>query len=389
MSFLTKSVLFLTILGLAACSYPYRPPVIQGAASFAGARDIARQGGENRIQLVFAHGMCSASHKWYGTDTNWVRERLTNVATAIGDTSFTFTELDKVTGGKKFSQGGQTTVRRFDYEMTGADGVNYDIALLTWGERIDAARAQLDYEDTNVSTDPDIPDRASINGGLKAELLDNCVIDAIYYLGSAGNKIRAAMREAVCDYLGGRITGQNTGVAGSSTRCSSPRGITTTPTMLIPESLGSKVLFDAINSLTSGGGGQSVVNALGPVRAIHFATNQIPLLNLAEHQDRAAGRESANGATTLTTLVSRLQPDAGIFESGAPPPPIEIVTYTDPNDPFGYRLQQAHVGPSARLSNVIVSNAGVFAGLVANPIDAHRETARPEIFDMIINGHGP
>lgn len=375
---------------LAGCAYPYRPPEFQGAQSFLGARDFAQAGGQQRVRLIMTHGMCSGSHKWFGEETNWVANRLDEVAKAVGAADFTLSPRDQTAHGLKFPSSGPTAVRRFDYEMTGADGVIYELALLTWGERIDLARNDLLYENAQLSVDPDLPRRARLNATLKSELMDACLIDAVYYLGDAGDPIRAAMHEALCDYLGGRISGPDSGAPGQVATCAGMRAPDGVPLMLVPESLGSKVLFDAVTTLGATQTGRArTAAALGDLRAIHFATNQLPLLNQADGLPGAGGSDKAlsgAGAPLTARLIAQFpSPEKAV------PAPVEVVVYTDPNDPFGYRLRDSDLGAvPARLTNVIVSNTGVFLGLVADPVAAHRDTARPEIFDLIVSGHaGP
>ena len=47
--------------------------------------------------------------------------------------------------------------------------------------------------------------RATLNGALKTELVNDCLSDAVVYSGQHGDLIRAAMKLAVCHELGGTL----------------------------------------------------------------------------------------------------------------------------------------------------------------------------------------
>ena len=102
-------------------------------------------------------------------------------------------------------------------------------------------------------------ERASLNSIVKSGLLNDCFADAIVYLGPRGDRIRASMRAAI------GAVGQQRAAAN--------------PLVLITESLGSKVVTDAILGGTAGERIQ-LLGALRNTRVIFMVANQIPLLNL-------------------------------------------------------------------------------------------------------------
>ena len=69
--------------------------------------------------------------------------------------------------------------------------------------------------------------RASLNGALKTELVNDCLSDAVVYSGQHGDPIRAAMKLAVCHELGGTlVAGQPCDLTsagpGDCDQCASP-----------------------------------------------------------------------------------------------------------------------------------------------------------------------
>ena len=69
--------------------------------------------------------------------------------------------------------------------------------------------------------------RASLNGALKTELVNDCLSDAVVYSGQHGDPIRAAMKLAACHELGGTlVAGQPCDLTsagpGDCDQCASP-----------------------------------------------------------------------------------------------------------------------------------------------------------------------
>lgn len=382
---------------VAACSTPYNPPDVIGVKEFPGAMALANN--EGRVRVVMSHGMCSGVHKHFGKN-NWVAQRAGLIARTIGDEGFEPTSYEP-TREYPDQAGTPSAVQRVDMEMSGDEGTIYDISFLLWGDPFDAAREGIaDVQIEDSSGQP--PRRATFNGKLKDILMNECFVDAVAYTGERGDVVRRNMRVAMCDLMGGRVIGPNLGRPTEIVKCSGISGRSQTPVMLVPESLGAKVLMDAFLALDDGRGGARKATAIGPIKAIHLATHQLPLLNTAlvpanktatardakEYQlaNRAIAR-SADAAPD-TPLNDFLQVLGGTGLARLSADPISLVVYYDPNDIFGYPLDPSSLSPrlNVDLTNVIVSNATTYAGLAANPLKAHRNTARPEISEIIIKG---
>ncbi len=383
---------------LAGCSAPYATPEAQPSRALRGVVDYFgdrfQPGGPRRVRMIFTHGMCSDSHR-----EGWVAERAAQVARAVGGTAsvplarnpYRPAGADPVTGA----------VQRHDVDIVSPQGT-VAATFLTWGRQVDRYRENLAYENTRRGpTAPDAPERASLNAGLKTELMNRCLIDAVVYLGPNGDPIRRNMRAALCDVLGGRFDETGSGNPRVADRC---QGLEAdpVPTVLVPESLGSTILFEALTGLDDGEGQRRLARSLGSVRSIFLASNQFPLLDQASEPDvgpgvsaRALARsdDRALGGALGDVLILLGTPPAAALRSAriaAPAEPVQLVAITDPNDVLGYRLDPEVFSPDrypwVEMTNVLVSNAPTWFGSVADPLAAHRKTARDPVFDLIARG---
>jgi len=378
-----KPLLCLTLFAalLAGCTRMYDTPEIENGFEFAGVRDIVAPG--EAARMIFSHGMCSGN-----AGRGWAERRLTRIADLVGG------EPGDLTGPRKFPN----DVERYDATLNGAQGRRYELTFLVYGRPIDAARKALEKDSGRQSADePDKPRRASINSGVRDVLMNDCLVDAVFYLGPNGDAIRSDVRSFWCDYLGGTVI-RASGRLNQNTTCQINRAAqdADTPVFLIPESLGSKVLFDAYRQVDVRGR-VNRAQALGPVGGVHLVTNQLLLLDQAG---------LGGGDTTLRSL-SREAPGAGgvlgsflddatggtsfrTLSRAAPSAPLPVVAYTDPNDALGYRLDPDGAVGGSLFINVLLSNTGTFlpgAPTLANPIDAHRGAEQQDaIFEMILDG---
>jgi hypothetical protein len=141
--------------------------------------------------------------------------------------------------------------------------------------------------------------------------------------------------------------------------------------------------------------------SLGDIRAIHLATNQLPLLGQAEvkksssHEERQVSKANADvpsalrqvpGASDFRNMLLKLQASSPNKTSSDP---VSIVVYSDPNDLVGYPLTEDWLPLEAgfKMTNVLISNGDTYFGYIENPLVAHRGTARPGVFKLILNGY--
>lgn len=295
----------------------------------------------------------------------------------------------------------------------------FEIVLLHWGSLADGARAAVAYDNFRAGEaeapgfDPAVgphPQRAWLNNLARHRLMNRCLIDAVVYLGAAGDPIRHWMRVALCEALGGtagRTHDGAPGSVGSRMDCGRGAGVAPVATFLLPESLGSAILFDALVALSCNAG---IRQALSEVRAIYLLANQVPLLaqsrNAAPCAPGASFRVQGlapgpGGAATLGALGAFLDayaPDpadrslrgqAGAGLSREPAPVVHLVAVTDPNDVLGYRLHPGAVHADYAVSNVLVSNAATLMGVASNPYTAHTNMDRDQITRLLLHGHPP
>lgn len=339
-----RSIAFSLVLATGACtSLPYKTPVIEAMApttgAFPGLRSIVPG---KPLKVLVVHGMCSH-------DFSWVMKWTSAMGRAFGSAAVP----------RPSEPVGSIQTARFDFNDSGR---TVEVTFALWSPATDLAKQSLAY-DSGTS----FPyERAKFNGIAKSMLINDCFADPVIYSGSLapgsiGEGIRRDMAGVVCRFMGGQW--------GAGT-C---RGGDSTPDRaFITESLGSKILFDAVNRLATRDDGTATPlrDALGKTRAIYMLANQLPLLRLAE---------ARAGVTTSRVMESELRwfgPAAVPEESAAAAtaPTLQVVAFTDPNDQFSYRLTYASLGEDPRrlaLFNVIVSNDKTYFGLAENPYPAH------------------
>jgi hypothetical protein len=168
-----------------------------------------------------------------------------------------------------------------------------------------------------------------------------------------------------------------TKVIGDSEAKARAAGVTPGPLMLVTESLGSKVTFDALAEMVEGSAspqsksaGDSAVARLGLVM---MGANQLPILGLADQSvDVAGARISAAGSapqdalTRLLRLADRPKLTQSSFSK------LSLVAFTDPNDLLSYRLQASrYASPKVDVPDVLVSNDSTYFGFLERPDTAH------------------
>jgi len=352
-----------------ARSAPYRDPVIDenGArpASFDGLDALVSDAAPGRV--LWVHGMCRH-------DDLWAQQRARTLAAALGAT---YTPTPAPLAGE--------ATWTDDMEFTVPSRGRVDVTFFLWSRLVDKYRQRLAYDADVGAT------RASLNKELKLALTDSCLVDAIIYSGRNGDGIRVAMRKAVCRTLGGS-TGE-TGPCDLS-GASAPRRIA-----FVTESIGSKILFDALRDLWAsaipdtgreapfekGVTRSELARRSAQVSVIYMVANQLPLLDQASPLAAAsAPYESSVKAVGDLVAESRSEID------GSPGlPNLTIVAFSDPNDLLSFRLPETLAKPAkTRLVNVTVSNAWTFFGLVERPLLAHcRYIQNPVVVGIITHGY--
>jgi hypothetical protein len=249
-----------------------------------------------------------------------------------------------------------------------AGGV-FNFSALIWSPVVASLKKQLDYDLTGQPTNCAVPGeckprRALINGKLKDGLLDDCLADALAYQGRSHKAMRDRMVEAITDVE-----------SSASLPGAGPR-----PLVLIADSLGSKLTFDALAEMLisprterSAAAGESAATRLVQV---FMNANQLPILGLA---DQDIGPVEVKELKDFPIREDSLQRLLNFKSQPRPlqlgfPSKMSLVAFTDPNDLLSYRLLPVRFTvPGVEVSDVLVSNDTTYFGLLERPDTAHTE----------------
>lgn len=358
---------------------PYATPVVEkpsneDAGSFDGLLTLAQSlPPSSSMKVLWTHGMCTHP-------SSWVDDRMNRLVASIGGTSQTLSVRDV---------GGHGASLRTDRITIGSSTI--DVMFLTWSPLTAAYKAGLAY-DHSSQYGGDFPyTRAALNRELKRGLINDCMTDVVVYGGANGQTIRRAAEESVCEAMGGRIDGST---------CNVPDGASPAARAFVTESLGSKIVFDAILSIWAGAEKSDdrtavprLATSLAATRMMYMVANQLPLLDVAgtSMADRALEDVlewpmARSHSRDVFDLISRARRHAAPTAK-----PMTVVAFSDPNDLLSYRIVAGHLAGDLRdfrVVNVIVSNDATYFKYVERPDTAHcGYTWNPYVFGMIAKGY--
>jgi hypothetical protein len=355
MTWPTRLSLLPALAVLAACSTPYRPPiVVHDSATFPGIASIVAEAGTRPVDVLLVHGMCTH-------DTGWAERQIDRITGIVEDHAPTPAAtaapgVEVVERTRRLAGG---TVR---------------FHALVWSPLTAGLKRQLDFDMTGTPTDCTAagackPKRAALNGYVKANLLNDCLSDAVIYQGESHVAIRDAMVRTISQVLENDPASE-------------------APLVVVAESLGSKMLFDALSAMLESW--QPQTRALGQQAArrlglLFMTGNQLPILDLAEQRATAPQDMRVPDALQRFLDLRRRQPNrrADTLQR------LAVVAFTDPNDLLSYRLLPArYTAPDVAVADVLVSNDSTWLGLIENPMTAHLNyLANPEVATLIACGH--
>jgi hypothetical protein len=361
-----RFLLTLLIPGLlAACSTSYRPPVVvRDSAPFPGIVNLVQAGSGHPLDVILVHGMCTH-------DAGWANRSIDRIAGVVS--------ANVPTQAAPAGNGIQLIERA---QQIGGTPVRFH--ALVWSPLTTPLKRQLDYDNTGTPSDCSAagngeckPVRAYFNGYVKDNLLNDCLSDAVIYEGQSRDAIRDAMIESVSRILESNPNGDRT-------------------LAVVAESLGSKILFDALSAMLESGQPRTQELGLQASRRlglVFMAANQLPILGLAEQDiaqhgergQRQDGRAAQEPDALRRFLELRRRQSAPRAETFAR---LAVVAFTDPNDLLSYRLLPArYAAPDVVVADVLVSNARSWLGLIENPVAAHLDyLANPDVGDLIACG---
>lgn len=353
---------------LSACSTPYSPPVVVhgDAQEFDGIVELI--GGSSQdfpLDVVLVHGMCSK-------DENWPVQTIGKIVQAIDS------NVEPDTADLVFSKR-RETIPVIEESMPLAGGTVRFIVPIWGSMTVSLKKNELAYDNTGEPTDCSSPGecrptRASVNGWVKDKLLNDCLADVTIYQGSSDVAVdlRREMRNVIERVL------------------AKPRNHSRS-IVLIAESLGSKIVFDALNSILGEKKGEEKKAVLNQFAAVFMAANQLPILGLAERHTVAAfaaARDDPDArGDSLQRFLQKISPSLK-DETGKSNESLLLTAFTDPNDLLSYRLQPSrYAGDCVKVADVLVSNDATFLGLLERPDTAHLNyLTNPDVASRIACG---
>ncbi|UEX77309.1 hypothetical protein [Sediminicurvatus halobius] len=353
-------------LAMSACTKPYAspefhpdPPRIRGIAS---ALDPQRP-----VDVITIHGMCHrARGEWMAT----MHERL---ASLLGGRSGATPQAERSFGRVQLRHGIIETEQ----------GMVRHHAIV-WSPFTAERKRGLCYDSTADGSEPvgscAITDgapatlpvrRAPFNSGLKASLLNDCLADAVIYAGEAGDELRDQVAQAVVRALAGAAAAPM-----ATEQASLLAQERRNPLFFISESLGSRILFDALRQLQIelADGPAALQATRARTRQVFMVANQIPILDLARPEgDEDSLQRFARG------------PEGEFGLEG----PLPIVAFSDPNDLLSYTLHGSRYEHDDKLviQDVLYSNAYTFLWFAERPTLAHTAyLEQPPLLEIIACG---
>lgn len=378
--------LTLIALTLSACIRPYARSELDPAnGHFSGITAYWGQSSSSQVRVLFVHGMCTH------TEDGWVTHGWDqSIQRYFGIDATDVKVLPKLVND-------YASIVQREYHI-GASKLS--ARYLVWSSLTASDKAAIQFDD------PLPPGtfrwtRATLNGELKIGLLNDCLSDAVIYAGARGPTLALAIRNAICVAFDGTV---------SPLGCTFPSTAedAAPPLILVTESLGSRMVFDALTELETQARAQGETalagfdQAVAPVSAVFMLANQIPLLGLAESVSMPhRGPTVSAAATPSSALIRGVQTIGAARERqrtrsphpqgviGPPAAAITIVAFTDPNDLLSYRLppEPLSAGPLVEVVNVITSNDGALLGYVENPMSAHTGyRTNPDVLKLLFGG---
>jgi len=353
-----RRALLLIVLMLCACSTPYRPPqLLDAGATFPGLADLAARANGKTADVLLVHGICTHDASWAGVV---VGQLMQSLGVAAGPAAL------------KAAVGPQVQIVSSTAD-TPAGRLRFD--ALIWSPLTTELKRQLCYDQTNKSSicdgaPPFTPTRASLNARFKDGLVDDCLSDALVYQGVARDDMQRRMRDAILQVLGAS---------------DSAPGV---PLVVISHSMGSKILFDTLLRMSAEAPGSRAAlvaqQAVDRLRLLMMASNQIPLLSLADQQIAASLLAPAAPDSLQQLLQQRLARKG----TTAADQRLTLVAFTDPSDLLSYTLQtEKYASQGVAVYNILVSNAPTYFGLLERPDYAHENyLTNPDVGRLISCG---
>jgi len=346
-------------------------------------------------------------------DENWAKARAKQIHIALGGNEDSFPKPTNLVmhsagdSGVASSDTGSARLVRYKFNKVHVD-------FLVWSTLTEGHKGALEVD----SSEERRMERASLNDQIKRTLMNDCLADVVFYLGPNGASIRTAAANAVCTTIGGMYIP-------TSNLCKLKQIETQERFVFITESLGSKVVFDAVRQLWENDWKQGNDDAsksnessglglipfavqgrkAGTISVTHFMiSNQIPLLDVGEQardsflriQNLSDGTSESITGNSLFDLFSQVYKRSKDRDVDLDLDlELSLISFTDPNDVLSYRLRPEQLGAwegeeNARMQlwNVLVSNANTYLDIVEHPLHAHcGYRTNPYVAGLIVHGY--
>lgn len=356
--------------------------------SFDGLRQIIAQGGPVRMLLV--HGMSSHAPDW-GKDYLKPYADLLGAVLDPGDerrclTPANFPENEFLRSHKNLTDEYSATLQRFPIRKDGR--LVIEAYVLTWSP------LTAPFKTERFSAD-DALDRLVVNKAAK-QFVNLTLSDVVLYLAGFDHHV---LEDSVCaavEIFDARSLGGD--------EVKDPNA----PVVLLSESLGSMMLFDAILGELPYDRGSHVrrfdsnrahAEMFRRTRLYIMAANQLPLLDAwpqVNYGDLFApeAAQPASGAPSVSSY--RIRSLGHLREKGkglADRPPLDLLVLSDLNDVLSYRLDEQDVSsiPGIRIHNIEPINSThwvpyIYPKLFENPLVAHTGYKdNPAVWDKVVN----
>ncbi len=362
---------------LSACATRYLAPRFEsrpaGQTDFPGIAQLVADAPDGAVDVVLVHGMCTHYEKW-ATDS------ILQLFAMLGASEMTTITPVPVA---------DTDVTVFKSRMT-LQSRTLRVSALLWSPVVARLKNQLCYDQTKKSDGcklaghekPDYPyDRALVNRLAKDVLLNDCLADALIYQGKARVDVSAQIQKAIM------VAVTPNTLAQSMPDALQAAALERAPLVLVAESLGSKMTFDAILGLIDGSEMDEVAagqRTLDRLTQIFMAANQLPILALADQRLPARGPVSKADAgsyqDSLAKLIAMKKPQRGPAPdianesrcgAASSSQGIRVVAFTDPNDVLSYILVPARQVATYDVVDAVLSNNTTYFGVLENPGTAH------------------
>ena len=177
------------------------------------------------------------------------------------------------------------------------------------------------------------------------------------------------------------------------------------PVVLLSESLGSIMLFDALEQEAAYAQSKekwqrdAFARMMASTRVVYMMANQLPLLDVDRQTTEGSPVRSLQTPSRSRTPTDRLKAlserrsDAvgkSPLQTAAAPGPIELVVFSDPSDLLSYQLYPKDVAdlPNLRMHDFTPRNTFNWFGLFEWPATAHTGYAQnAEVADIVVHGY--